>query len=84
MLVPTLTNHLYVSYVHTRGSPRRESVNTVQGLKFRCTGTHLFEDQNLVGCLQVLQLVGDQDTRLVLQHATDAPDARTQERSKHV
>lgn len=36
--------------------------------------TNLLQDHNLVGCLQVLQLVGDQDPRLVLQEATDAPD----------
>lgn len=51
-----------------------KKVNTVHGVKFGYMGTHLLEDQNLIGCLQVLQLVGDQDTRLVLQHATDAPD----------
>lgn len=35
---------------------------------------HLLENHNLVGCLQVLQLVGDQDARFFLQHATDAPE----------
>lgn len=38
---------------------------------------HLLENHNLVGCLQVLQLVGDQDTRFVLQHATDTPETYT-------
>lgn len=40
-------------------------------------GTNLLQDQDLVGCLQVLQLVGHQDTRLVLQQATDTPDTWT-------
>lgn len=39
----------------------------------RLKATNLLENQNLVGCLQVLQLVGDQDARLVFQHAADAP-----------
>lgn len=38
--------------------------------------TYLLQDHNLVGCLQVLQLVGDQDARLVLQQTTDTPDTR--------
>lgn len=37
--------------------------------------TDLFEDDDLVRQMQVLQLVGDQDPRLVLQQAADAPDA---------
>lgn len=39
----------------------------------RLKATNLLENQNLVGCLEVLQLVGDQDARLVPQHAADAP-----------
>lgn len=51
-----------------------KSLNTADSRKFGYIGTNLLEDQNLVGCLQVLQLVGHQDTRLVLQQATDTPD----------
>ena len=43
-----------------------------------CRDTNLLEDQDLIGFLQVLQLVGDQDPGLVLQQATDAPDSWTQ------
>ena len=39
-----------------------------------CRDTDLLEDDNLVGCLQVLKLVGYQDTKLVLQQATDTPE----------
>ncbi|KAF3857371.1 hypothetical protein F7725_009230 [Dissostichus mawsoni] len=40
--------------------------------------TDLLEDDNLVGCLQVLKLVGYQDTKLVLQQTADTPeDTRT-------
>ena len=41
--------------------------------------TNLLEDDDLVGRLQVLKLVGDQDTTLVLQQAADTPeDTQTQ------
>lgn len=43
-----------------------------------CRDTNLLEDDNLVGCLQVLKLVGYQDTKLVLQQTADTPvDTRT-------
>lgn len=44
-------------------------------------GTNLLEDQNLVGSPQMLQLMGDQDTTLVLQQATDTPDHEHRDRS---
>ena len=39
-------------------------------------GTNLPEDHKAVGCPQVLQLVCDQDTTLVLQQATNTPDCK--------
>lgn len=40
-------------------------------------GSNLFEDEDLVGLLQVLELVGDEDARLPPQQAANAPDGLT-------
>ena len=66
-------------------------VNSVQILLFQeirvapdIWSTNLFKNHNLSGHLQVLQLVGDQDTRLVLQQAADTPETHTQRTSVRV
>ena len=46
---------------------------------FLSKAANLSKDQNVISCPQVLQLMCDQDTTLVLQQTTDAPDHENRE-----